>query len=503
MAFLLRTLGFNKMHIIIKNDVHLIAITEIWLNTPKKVCSPKCNERLIILPKVSVVVPVFNSTNSLALCAASILGQTYSDFELLFVNDGSTDNSAAVLEGICTADPRVRVIEQLNKGTGEARNNGIRQAKGEYICFVDSDDTVETDMLDMLLSAVAVGVDIVVCDFNEVLESGQIHIHSFAGPFGFEGFFKETLSFKSASSVWAKLFHRNLFPQNTCFFPINLRNNEDNATLYKLLFYADNIRFVAKPLYNWKRVSGSKSRNINGLRIRETVEVLAQRKHFLKEQNVFEGYLADSYSGVLHALVIRKYQIMRVKDSEMRDLYMQILHQTVMQSELIDKSELMSLRAQNIFCYWQFVFLSLDSISTKLGLDYHRYFDTKDWAYAISCMQDNVQPEICSLNYHLTKLGENEAYIYGVGESWTKLKVILDVKLKINGFIDKTFQSKDSSSQYNLDAVYLQMKSNSVILIASINQAEDIVKQIKNHAMYTEKHPVLVTYAGVFGSTIN
>jgi glycosyltransferase involved in cell wall biosynthesis len=455
------------------------------------------------LPKVSVVVPVFNSDESLEECAVSILNQTFFDFEIVFVNDGSTDDSVAVIEKLCAIDSRISIIHQENRGTGEARNAGIRQSQGEYICFVDSDDTIEPSMLSCLLSETSADVDVVVCDFHEVLESGRTHRHSFTGPFDFDGFFKAILSFQSASAVWAKLFHRNLFNHSACFFPTKLRNNEDNATLFKLLYFARNIRFVSEPLYNWKRILGSKSRDINELRLKETIDVLHQRKVFLLEQELFESYLAEYYTGVLYTLALRKSHIIKFAQTNKRYEYMQLLHASVLHSKLFEKSELLLFREMNIFDYWRIVFFSLDKVSETSSLGYEKYFEPSDWSYALSCSRYNVQPEICSLNYHLTKLGENEAYIYGVGKSWTKLKAILDVKLKINGFIDKTYQSKDSSSEYNLDAVYLQMESNSVILIASINQAEDIVKQIKNHAMYTEKHPVLVTYAGVFGSTIN
>jgi glycosyltransferase EpsH len=479
-------------------DVHLVAIAEIWFSTLKDVCSLKCNERLSTLPKVSVVVPVFNAKYSIEECASSIINQTFSDFEIVFVNDGSTDNSAFILERLRLADDRVKVFHQENKGTGEARNTGIRNAKGEFICFLDSDDTAEPQMLSDLFSNASEGVDIVVCDFNEVSENGEIRQHRYTGTANFSGYFNAILSLRTASSVWAKLYRKTLFDNEACLFPLNLRNNEDNATLFKLLFFGRNILFVPKALYNWKRRLDSKSRSINALRLKETISVLCMRKKFLQEQGLFEDYLQEFYSGVIYTLTLRKSHIVKFAQPHKQNEYMQSLHTDVLQSRLIDKSELTLLRSINPFDYWRFVFLSLDKISETSSVGYQIYFESSDWDYALKCVQGNGMPEIHSLNHHLEPFANQSVYIYGIGQSWQDLQSVTSYELSIQGFIDQSFKEKKVEHKHDIDTALHLIQPHTVIVIASVDQAQNIVTQLKKNPLYKKKQPILITFAGVF-----
>lgn len=97
--------------------------------------------------KFSVIVPVYNSSATIEQCVNSILDGTYSDFELILVDDGSSDNSLEICESLASKDNRIIFIHQENKGAASARNNGIRNSRGEYLCFIDSDDTVTKDYL--------------------------------------------------------------------------------------------------------------------------------------------------------------------------------------------------------------------------------------------------------------------------------------------------------------------------------------------------------------------
>lgn len=102
-------------------------------------------------PKISVIVPVFNSEKYIEKCTASILNQTIQDFELILVDDGSQDESGYMCDRIAQTDKRVHVIHQKNNGVSAARNTGLDTAKGEYVCFTDADDWVEPRYLEMLL----------------------------------------------------------------------------------------------------------------------------------------------------------------------------------------------------------------------------------------------------------------------------------------------------------------------------------------------------------------
>ena len=101
-------------------------------------------------PEISVIVPVYNVERYLRQCMDSLVNQTYTDFEIILVNDGSTDSSGVLCEEWAKKDGRIHVVHKKNEGLGFARNTGIEHAKGKYITFVDSDDYVSLDMLQTL-----------------------------------------------------------------------------------------------------------------------------------------------------------------------------------------------------------------------------------------------------------------------------------------------------------------------------------------------------------------
>ena len=100
------------------------------------------------MPEVSVIVPVYNVEAYVAKCIDSILAQTFTDYELILVNDGATDGSPAILHEYAGKDPRISVIDKPNGGLSDARNAGMKQASGTYLCFIDSDDFIEPQMLE-------------------------------------------------------------------------------------------------------------------------------------------------------------------------------------------------------------------------------------------------------------------------------------------------------------------------------------------------------------------
>ena len=123
---------------------------------------------------ISVIVPVYNSVKYLDKCIQSILNQTYKNFELLLVNDGSSDNSLEICNLYALKDDRVKVIDQSNGGVSSARNAGIDYAKGEWITFVDSDDWVHKDyLLQRVALAEERNADVVYCDAENVYEKSS------------------------------------------------------------------------------------------------------------------------------------------------------------------------------------------------------------------------------------------------------------------------------------------------------------------------------------------
>ena len=128
-------------------------------------------ENAEMAPKVSIIIPIYNSEKYLERLFGSIQQQTLEDFEVICVNDGSSDNSKIIIENIAKSDQRFRIINQRNAGEGAARNTGLASALGEYIVFFDSDDFVERNMLaEMVEAAEADNAEIVICSIDAYYE---------------------------------------------------------------------------------------------------------------------------------------------------------------------------------------------------------------------------------------------------------------------------------------------------------------------------------------------
>ena len=122
---------------------------------------------------ISVIVPVYNVEEYLEECLESIRNQTYQNIEVILVNDGSTDGSKEICERYCQQDPRFRLINKENQGLSIARNRGVKESNGEYIMFVDSDDVVKENIVEVLLSYMKADVDLVECNLTQNKEELQ------------------------------------------------------------------------------------------------------------------------------------------------------------------------------------------------------------------------------------------------------------------------------------------------------------------------------------------
>ena len=161
---------------------------------------------------ISIIVPVYNVESYLKECLESIRQQTFTDIEVILVNDGSTDSSKEICERFCQADSRFRLINQENKGLSAARNRGVKESVGEYIMFVDSDDVINTKVLEVLLPYMKTDVDIVECRMTRKKEEFFLNKTS---TIIFEGNSKEAIlnciEFKEVKyCAFTKLYRREI-----------------------------------------------------------------------------------------------------------------------------------------------------------------------------------------------------------------------------------------------------------------------------------------------------
>lgn len=203
-------------------------------------------------PLVSIVIPVYNVEEYLEECFNAVVEQTYENIEIILIDDGSTDDSGVIGDRLVQNESRAILVHKDNGGLSDARNVGIRLAKGEYITFVDSDDYIDKRFIEKLLkSAVKAGADIVQCDNSRnasLLGKGS---NKFAVMSGQEAFI-ELMKFRIVSpTAWGKLYRLSLFRGNNLEFPIG-RLHEDTAILYKLVYFANTIVCLDMILYYYR-----------------------------------------------------------------------------------------------------------------------------------------------------------------------------------------------------------------------------------------------------------
>ena len=127
------------------------------------------------MPKVSIIIPVYNNEKYVEKCIRSVMNQTFRDLEILVIDDGSTDKSGEILDHLAAEDKRIRLFHQENSGVAAARNKGLDSATGEYFTFVDGDDYIASDYIEKLHTcAVEKGVKMVICGLTHVDKDGIV-----------------------------------------------------------------------------------------------------------------------------------------------------------------------------------------------------------------------------------------------------------------------------------------------------------------------------------------
>ncbi len=199
---------------------------------------------------ISIIVPVYKVEKYLNKCIESILCQTYPDFELILVDDGSPDTCGWICDQYAGRDDRIRVIHKTNGGLSSARNAGIEAACGEYITFVDSDDWTDPRLLEVLLGGIKLGAAISVCGFYTVRDgipkpwrtpSGEYRVMT-----ALEAVRDMMYTHSMDTSAWGKLFHRSCFDKIR--FPEG-KLYEEVAVTYRLFLTQRKAAVTTQPLY--------------------------------------------------------------------------------------------------------------------------------------------------------------------------------------------------------------------------------------------------------------
>ena len=204
-------------------------------------------------PKISIIVPVYKAENYIHHCIDSILSQTFTDFEVILVDDGSPDKSGEICDEYAASDNRVRVFHKENGGVSSARQCGMDNAQGEYIIHTDPDDWVEPNMLeDLYNKAIEDNADIVICDFYEEYKNKQIYRSQKPSALDNETVLLELLSEKLHGSCWNKLVRRSCFDMYNIKFPREFSLNEDLYVNMSLMRNTLRVSYLPKAYYHYQ-----------------------------------------------------------------------------------------------------------------------------------------------------------------------------------------------------------------------------------------------------------
>ena len=277
-------------------------------------------------PKVSVILPVYNVGKYLRSSLDSLMNQTLKDIEIICVDDGSTDDSYDILEEYKQKDARIKVIHKGNKGTGAARNDGLRLATGECIGFVDPDDWVKPNMFERLYGLIKEkNLDIAMC-----MPDGYDEKNGVNAPFpyfvdaNFENIiddrvfnWRDLSPFSYPMCVWNKLYTKELFDKNNIDFTEGL-DFEDHKVIFGTLLTAERMFFIREKLYVYRFNREGSVLTDNNRRLIDHIKIFDIVENLMKETNTYNVLRNDFITYKIHNIL---YYYSMIKDKYKSEYY--------------------------------------------------------------------------------------------------------------------------------------------------------------------------------------
>lgn len=284
--------------------------------------SPSDTER----PKVSVILPIYNVGKYLRQSLDSLINQTLKEIEIICIDDGSTDDSYDILEEYKQKDNRIKVVHKSNKGTGAARNDGLRLATGECIGFVDPDDWVKPDMFEILYNQIKEkDLDIIMC-----MPDGYDEKNGVNAPFpyfvdaNFEHIiddrvfnWRDLSPFQYPMCVWNKLYTKELFDKNNISFAEGL-DFEDHKVIFGTLLTAERMFFIREKLYVYRYNREGSVLTDNNRRLIDHIKIFDIVENLMKETNTFNALRNDFLTYKIHNIL---YYYSMIKDEYKNEYY--------------------------------------------------------------------------------------------------------------------------------------------------------------------------------------
>lgn len=253
----------------------------------------------VYMPKFSIIIPVYNVEKYIKKCLDSVFNQTFTDYEVIIVNDGTKDKSMDIVK-----DYDLKVINQENKGLSAARNTGVKQAKGEYLIFLDSDDYIEKDLLKEINESTKNNPDLIRFQIKEVFENTSIekeyHEKSFDGKNGVEAF-EIIAKYHFVENAWAYAIKRNYYLENKFAFKEGTIH-EDFGLMPLIIMKANIVNSISYVGYNYLQRQGSIMNQKDYEKTKKKVIDFYNHYLYLKEEidktsldsKVFKSFISNS-----------------------------------------------------------------------------------------------------------------------------------------------------------------------------------------------------------------
>ena len=247
------------------------------------------------MPRISVVVPMYNVESYLTACLESIAGQTVDDLDVVIVDDGSTDRSADIARGFSARDPRFRLLTKPNGGLGSARNTGIDASDGEFLAFVDSDDLLPPDAYERLLGALErTGSDFASGNVQQLVRGETVPAGFLAAAFARARLATHVTEFPALLAdrvAWNKLWRRSFWDRYAFRFPEGVVH-EDIPVVLPAHFRARSVDVIPEPVYIYRSREGGEhsitQRRSDPRVLLDRLAAIAQVRDFLREQGLVE-----------------------------------------------------------------------------------------------------------------------------------------------------------------------------------------------------------------------
>lgn len=320
------------------------------------------------IPKVSVIIPVYNTEKYLRKCLDSVVNQTLKEIEIICVDDGSTDSSLAILKEYAQKDNRIRVIESsCNKGAAVTRNKGLEITKGEYLSFVDSDDYVDIDFYEKLYTkAKEKDYDLVKCPRKRFEVNGEVSIGLLSEQIKKDGIYAFCYEWQSA------IYKASLIKDNNIRFVPEIIKAQDIVFLNNVILKTKTYALIHNTFYNYQRRENSlHSKFLSKKKYKSAVLAIKTIINNINQSNLYCSSINDYNYLFLTRFHSLFYTYFQTKDKTMKSLLVQTLF------ELKNKCKDIEYLYANFYYKWLLKYLKNNDIKglDKKMLDYTSFGD--------------------------------------------------------------------------------------------------------------------------------